>query len=389
MRVLMVSDVYFPRINGVSSSIETFKNTLNDCDIDVKIVVPRYGDEVEESDVIRVKSRYLPFDPEDRKLSWRKMRSAVREHARNSDLIHIHTPFIAHYVGLRAGRELNLPVLATYHTLFAEYLQHYIPFVPHRYLEFLARRFSRRQCNALDAVVVPSTAMLEQLKEYGIRAPMHVLPTGIPLEQFAQGNREAFRRKLGISDERPTGLFVGRIAHEKNIGFLLRMWALALRKNPDILLLLAGDGPAMSDLKKEAQQLGIEHSVRFLGYLDRKTELLDCYAAADVFVFASLTETQGMVLPEAMAGGLPVIALAKLGTRDILEAGKGCIAPPPEEEAFSEEVLRFFSDPVLRARLQAEARETAQDWSDIASTRRLAEIYRAMAANRTNRTQPV
>jgi glycosyltransferase involved in cell wall biosynthesis len=379
MRVLMVSDVYFPRINGVSSSIETFKNTLHECDIDVKIIVPRYSDEAEETGVIRIKSGRLPFDPEDRRLSWRAMRKAAREYARESDLIHIHTPFIAHYAGLRAAREQQLPVLATYHTLFAEYLQHYLPLLPQRYLRFLAHRFSRRQCNALDAVLVPSGAMLEQLKQYGVCAPMHVLPTGIPLEQFARGNRQAFRHRLGISGERPVALFVGRVAHEKNIGFLLRMWALALQKNPEILLLLAGDGPAMPDLKEEARRLGIEHAVRFLGYLDRKTELLDCYAAADVFVFSSLTETQGMVLPEAMAAGLPVIALAMLGTLDLLEVGKGCIAPPHEEEAFAGEVLRFFSDPALRARLQAEALEAAQDWSDTASTRRLAEIYRATA----------
>ncbi|MDR0735435.1 MAG: glycosyltransferase [Zoogloeaceae bacterium] len=382
MRVLMVSDVYFPRINGVSSSIETFKNTLEDCVIEVEIIVPRYGDEAEEEGVTRVQSRNLPFslDPEDRRLSWRRMKQVVLERARDCDLIHIHTPFIAHYAGLRAARKRHLPALATYHTLFAEYFQHYIPFLPRRYLGNLARRFSSRQCNALDGVVVPSTAMLEQLKEYGVRVPLHVLPTGIPLERFTRGDREVFRRQFDIDARRPVALFVGRVAHEKNIGFLLRMWALALRQNPDLLLLLAGDGPALPDLQEEARRLGIDHAVRFLGYLDRNGSLLDCYAAADVFVFSSLTETQGMVLPEAMAAGLPVIALAKLGTRDILEAGKACIAPPTEEKAFADAVLRFFADAALRERLQAEAPETARDWSDVASTRRLAEIYRGMVA---------
>lgn len=380
MRVLMVSDVYFPRINGVSASIETFRKTLQASDIEVDIVVPRYGDELEEDGVTRVKGKQIPFvsDAEDRRLSWRKMKRTVLERARDCDLIHIHTPFIAHYAGIRAARRLNLPVLATYHTLFAEYLQHYVPLLPHRYLSRLARSFSRRQCNALDAVVVPSTAMLEQLTAYGVRVPMHILPTGIPLDKFARGNRATFRQKQGIAETRPTALFVGRVAHEKNIGFLLRVWAQALQQNPDLLLLVAGDGPALPDLKKEAEQLGIAHAVKFLGYLDRNGELLDCYAAADVFVFASLTETQGMVLPEAMAAGLPVIALAKLGTRDILEAGKGCIAPPEDEAAFTGAVLRFFSDAELRARLQAEAPETARDWSDVASSKRMAELYRSL-----------
>ena len=382
MRVLMVSDVYFPRINGVSSSIETFKNTLEDCGVQVEIVVPRYGDEPEQEGVTRVKSRNLPFsiDPEDRRLSWRQMRGTVRDLAQKCDLIHIHTPFIAHYVGLRAAREHRLPVLATYHTLFVDILKHYVPFLPSRSVGYVARAFSRRQCNALDAVIVPSRAMLEQLKEYGVRVPMHVLPTGISLEHFSRGDREAFRRQYGIAAQRPVALFVGRVAHEKNIGFLLRMWAIALRQNPDLLLLVAGDGPALPDLKEGARKLGIEQSVRFLGYLDRQGALLDCYAAADVFVFSSATETQGMVLPEAMAAGLPVIALPILGTRDILEAGKACIAPPADEGAFAEAVLRFFSDPDLRGRLQGETQGAAEGWTDIASTRRLAEIYRSMLA---------
>jgi glycosyltransferase involved in cell wall biosynthesis len=382
MRVLMVSDVYFPRINGVSSSIETFKNTLMDCGIEVEIIVPRYGDEPEQAGITRVKSRNLPFsiDPEDRRLSWRQMRRAVRERAQHCDLIHIHTPFIAHYVGVRTAREFGLPVLATYHTLFAEFLQHYIPFLPNRYLRYVARKYSRRQCNAMNAVIVPSTAMLEELKAYGVRVPMHVLPTGISLERFARGNRDAFRSQHGIGAQRPVGLFVGRVAHEKNIGFLLRAWEIALKQNPDLLLLVAGDGPALPELKTEASKLGIGQSVRFLGYLDRKGALLDCYAAADVFVFSSPTETQGMVLPEAMAAGLPVIALSIMGTRDILEGGKACIAPPADESAFADAVLRFFSDSKLRERLQTEAPDVARDWSDVASTRRLAEIYRALAA---------
>lgn len=383
MRVLMVSDVYFPRINGVSTSIETFRKTLQSCGIEVEIVAPRYGDEPEESGVTRVKSRRIPFslDVEDKWLSWRKMKSAALERARECDLIHIHTPFVAHYAGIHAARLLRLPALATYHTLFVEYLQYYVPFLPRRHLSRIARSFSRRQCNALDAIVVPSAAMLEQLTAYGVQVPMHILPTGVPLEKFARGDRAAFRREHGIDEERPVALFVGRVAHEKNIGFLLRVWARALRQNPDLLLLAAGDGPALPDLKREAETLGIAHAVHFLGYLDRNAALLDCYAAADVFVFASLTETQGLVLPEAMAAGLPVIALSRLGTRDILEAGRGCLAPPEEEDAFAETVLRFFADAALRARLAAEAPETARDWSDVASSRRMAELYRALASS--------
>ncbi len=162
MRVLMVSDVYFPRINGVSTSIETFRRTLAGQGVEVRLVVPRYGDEADEEGVVRVAGRSLPGDPEDRLVGWQAMHRAVMEAARDCDLIHIQTPFIAHYAGLKAARSLGLPVVATYHTLFEEYLQHYARWLPAGWLRGQARAFSRRQCNALDAVVVPSTAMRER-----------------------------------------------------------------------------------------------------------------------------------------------------------------------------------------------------------------------------------
>jgi glycosyltransferase involved in cell wall biosynthesis len=376
MRVLMVSDVYFPRINGVSTSLETFRQALKPYGIETVLIVPRYGDEADEENIVRVKGSPVFIDPEDRKLSWKAMRHTVLEHARHCDLIHIHTPFIAHYAGLNAARKLRIPVVTTYHTLFEEYLQYYVPFLPQFCLSFIARKFSRYQCNAMNAIIVPSSAMLQQLTDYGVQTPMHILPTGIPLKRFTGGNRNSFRQRYGITDQRPVALFVGRIAHEKNIAFLLRAWAQAQIQNPDLLLLLAGNGPALPDLKAQAQSLGLDKSVIFLGYLDREQELPDCYAAADVFVFSSLTETQGLVLLEAMTASLPVIALSRLGTRDILDAGKGCLTPPENEAAFAEAILQIFSDASLRERLRAEAFEFACHWSDAACAKRLAELYR-------------
>ena len=191
-------------------------------------------------------------------------------------------------------------MVATYHTLFEEYLQHYAKLIPASWLRGQARGFSRRQCNALDAVVVPSTAMRERLDSYGVTSPLHVLPTGIPMVQFAGGDGARFRRQFGIAEARPMALFVGRVAHEKNIGFLLEALVHALKARPDTLLVIAGEGPAMADLKAQTVALGVEASVQFIGYLDRKQALPDCYAAADVFVFASRTETQGLV-PAAVA----------------------------------------------------------------------------------------
>ena len=381
MRVLMVSDVFLPRINGVSVSIDTFRGTLKSQGVEVTVVAPRYGNENDEEGIRRVDGRPLFGDPEDRLLSWKAMHRTVLDAARSCDAIHIQTPFVAHFAGLSAARTLRLPVLTTYHTFFEEYLHHYIPLLPARFLRFIARNFSRRQCNAMDAVIVPSSSMRHRLASYGVRAPLHVMPTGVPLKTFGKGRRDRFRLRRDIAEGRPVALFVGRVAHEKNIGFLLEAWAQARAHQPNLLLMVVGDGPALAALKEQAQTLGLSDSVVFLGYLDREEELPDCYAAADVFVFTSRTETQGLVLLEAMATGLPVIALSEMGTTDILGTGQGCLTPAADVEVFAQAILRFFSDAPLRERLRAEALSLAHNWSDEAWARRLAALYKELVSS--------
>ncbi|MBI2309000.1 MAG: glycosyltransferase [Rhodocyclales bacterium] len=386
MRVLMVSDVYFPRINGVSTSIETFRRRLAGAGVEVRLVVPRYGDEGDEPGIVRVGGRPVPGDAEDRLLRWREMHRAVAAAAADCDLIHIQTPFVAHYAGLAAARRLELPALATYHTLFEEYLQHYAPLVPAGWLRGAARLLSRRQCNALDGVVVPSSAMRERLQDYGVQAPLRVLPTGIPVERFAGGDGEAFRAAHGIPAERPLALYVGRVAHEKNIGFLIDAVQRALAAVPDLLLLIAGEGPARAELQRRVDALELKRSVRFLGYLDRTRGLPDCYAAADLFVFASRTETQGLVLIEAMAAGTPVLALSAMGTADILAPRKGCLVAPDDSQAFANALAHFFVHRQAWAHLGAEARAYAQTWSDEVMAELLASHYRTLRRDHRART---
>lgn len=385
MRVLMVSDVYFPRVNGVSTSIETFRRTLAGEGVEVRLVVPRYGDEPEAPGIVRVAGRPVPGDREDRLVGWRAMHAAVHAAAADCDAIHIQTPFVAHYAGLAAARRHGLPVLATYHTLFEEYVEHYAPWLPAGWLRRQARALSRRQCNGLDAVVVPSRAMRDRLLTYGVQRPLHVLPTGIPLGQFAAGDGAAFRAAHGIAPTRPVALFVGRVAHEKNIGFLFEALQHAHRLQPQILLVVAGEGPAMPELQARVAALGLTDSVRFIGYLDRRSALPACYAAADAFVFASRTETQGLVLLEAMAAGLPVVALSAMGTADILDDGRGCLTPPDDPQAFGEALGHLLAYPGAWGHLARSALDCARDWSDTAMAARLATLYRQLATAKNAR----
>ena len=377
LRVLMLSDVYFPRVNGVSTSIETFRRCLLTHAVETTVIAPRYGSEPDEDGIVRIPGRPVPRDPEDRIVSWRALRIAAQRLAPAHDLVHVQTPFLAHYAGVAAARKQGLPSVLTYHTLFEEYLQHYIPFAPGRGLRALARRVSRSQCEAVDAVIVPSSAMRDRLADYGVRSPMQVLPTGIPLARFDQRDDGAFRKRHDLPLFAPLGLFVGRVAHEKNIGFLLQVTRHLMRSHPDFILLIAGEGPARESLSREAKAAGIASNVRFIGYIDREHELPHCYAAADVFMFSSRTETQGLVLIEAMACGLPVVALAEMGTRDILNSNRGALTPAAEIETFAQAVASLIDNPERRRQLSAEAREYSLEWSDAAMAARLADLYRA------------
>jgi len=383
MHVLYVSDVYFPRINGVSTSIETFRGELSAIGHRVTLIAPHYQPvkEVvrEVQGIYRIPARAVPRDPEDRLMSYRGARQLAEElRPQGIALVHIHTPFVAHYAGLALARALGVPCVATYHTYFEEYLGHYLPFLPGAWVRAAARRFSRAQCNGLDAVVVPSAAMREVLVGYGVTRPLSVLPTGIPEAFFTPGDGERFRVEHGIPPERPMALFVGRVAFEKNVGFLLDAVALARRALPGLLLVVAGEGPALPNLREQARRLGLGDNVNFVGYLDRHNGLRDCYHAADAFVFASRTETQGLVLLEAMAQGVPVVGLAALGTREIIAPERGAVAAPDDVAGFARCLVEVLREPSRQAALALEAQEFARQWSAAGRARELADLYRSL-----------
>jgi glycosyltransferase involved in cell wall biosynthesis len=373
----MISDVYFPRVNGVSTSIATFRQELQQLGHQVCLIAPDYGTGDETGDdIIRIPSRYLVLDPEDRMLKSGKI-LALEEtlEKRKFDLIHIQTPFIAHRVGVRLARRLKLPVVETCHTYFEEYLYYYVPLMPRSYMQATARWLTRRQCNNVDAVIVPSRAMHDVLVRYGVTSSVSIIPTGIEIDEFRAGSGERFCRNYNIDPARPTLVHIGRVAHEKNIGFLLDVLAQVRRHIPEVLLIIAGEGPAGTALRRKVRDLGIQRNVRFVGYLPRGAELCDCYRAGDAFVFASATETQGLVILEAMALGVPVVSTAVMGTRDILGPARGALVATGTIADFTGKILLLLNDAALRERLGTAAREYAREWSAGIMAGRLAEFY--------------
>ncbi len=377
MRILMISDVYFPRINGVSTSIQTYRRELLARGHEVVLIAPAYDDYWEDdADVLRIPARQVFMDPEDRLMRSGFVHDLTGAlYSRNFDIVHIQTPFLAHYLGVRLAKRLGIPRVETYHTFFEEYLYHYIPFLPRQLLRYAARRLTCSQCNDVDAVVVPSTAMLEVLRGYGVRSQTEVIPTGLETDRFVPGDGATFRRKHGIADDRPTLVHIGRIAFEKNIDFLLHVLVIIRNTVPDVILVIAGEGPALSQLRALVERLGLADNVHFVGYLARDGELLDCYRAGDVFVFASRTETQGLVLLEAMAQGTPVVSTAVMGTKDVLRDGVGALIATEDADAFAAKVLHVLRDPLYRAQLAATAPEYAHSWSATRLSERMTAFY--------------
>ena len=396
MRALMLSDVYFPRVNGVSTSIQTFRADLRELGTEVTLVAPQYptaagedatghGDEF----LLRIPSRAVPLDPEDRAMSWSALqRWSATLRPEDVDVIHVQTPFIAHYLGRRLSRRLGAPIVETYHTYFEHYLHHYVPAMPAFMMRAIARRFTVSQCHDVQAVISPSRPMADALRAYGVRTPIEVLPTGLPAGCFATGNGARFREQQGIAQDRPMALFVGRVAHEKNIDFLVHMLPRLREKVPEVLLVIAGEGPAVEHIRKLVAELDLARSVHFVGYLDRATSLLDCYRAADAFVFASRTETQGLVLLEAMAQGTPVVSTAVMGTADVLAGVQGAVVVPEDIEAFASAVAGVMRDPARRQSLSAHAREDAARWSSRHMAQRLLDLYRRVVEEEDIKVEP-
>lgn len=386
MNILMLTDVYFPRVNGVSTSIRTHVRELAARGHSVTLVAPDYpgSDPREEEacacELIRLPSRAIFFDPEDRLIRGRPLRTTLDAlAARPWDVIHVHTPFQAHRLGTWLRRRTGTALVETYHTYFEQYVGHYLPWMPAVALRGLARTLSRRLCADTDHLIVPSAEMETVLRRYGIATPSTVIPTGIHLDEFSGGDGLRFRLAHGIAVDRPTLVTVSRLAREKNIAFLIEVVAALRPAFPDLLFVVAGEGPDDQRLRGLARARGLEHNVRFFGNLDRRSALLDCYRAGDVFVFASPTETQGLVLLEALALGVPVVSTAVMGTASVLAGAKGAVVAQETVPDFAAAVASLLRDPEQRRVLASAGPADAARWGAAALVERVEELYGALS----------
>ena len=380
MRIGIFTDTFTPQINGVTSILEELDRVLRRAGHDVYIFAPAYSraQRNENGRIFRFPALTAYFH-QDSRVVIPYDRRAFAAFSR-LDVVYSHTPASMGLLALRVARRYNLPHVHTYHTLFTEYL-HYLPRLI-RPTRRMAERISAAFCNRCDAITTPSHAMREELLKYGVQKPIYVLPFGVDTEPFERPLRTDVRAALGLAPDEFFLLYAGRLGTEKNLHFLLRAFLVLLDRWPGpqpIRLVLAGGGPHRPLFEQYTQELGLTERVLFTGFIPRP-ELVDYYRTADLFVFASKTETQGLVLMEAMAAGLPAVAVRAMGVTDIVFDGETGVLVPEDEKIFAHTVLSLLQDPQRRSQLRAGARRKAHEMSIQHSVAKLIEIFEGLTA---------
>ncbi|MBQ0011401.1 MAG: glycosyltransferase family 4 protein [Clostridiales bacterium] len=385
MNIAIITDTYFPDINGVTSSIYTLAIALRKKGHRVYV----FAASENNSPIIRRVSKHPPVFriPSIPMVLVRPYRTTMPVSFRTArilkrlkiDIIHTQTEFSMGFVGLSAGVACHLPVVHTYHTMLEDYT-HYIlnGKVTGIITPELAQKFSKVFCNKPTGLIVPTEKVKNSLQEYGVKKPIYVIPTGINLEPFRKENFDpdeiaALREKFGIRPDDKILLSLGRVAKEKSINRIIEQMPLIVKKMPEVRLLIVGDGPALPELRELAERRKVTDNVIFAGAAPY-SEIGKYYQLGDVFISCSTSETQGLTYYEAMAAGLPVIAKKDDAVSALFEDGVNARLFPKEDEIpnIVEEIL---SDPVVAARYSQNAANTVTTYSAETFANRVEEAY--------------
>lgn len=322
MNIVMLTNTYKPHVGGVARSVEGFARHYSMLGHNVLVVAPEFdGMPANESNVVRIPA-LQNFNGSD--FSVVLPLSGLLTDTLNAfkpDIVHAHHPFLLGMTALRIARYRNLPLVFTHHTLYEQYT-HYVPGDSPTLKQF-AIELATRYANLADTVFAPSESIAALLRQRGVHSPIVTVPTGVEPEHFAFGNGPRFRHERGIPEHAFVVGHVGRLATEKNLPFLAKAVAKFISSdksldNRPLHFLVVGTGPSEAEIRAVFSAAGLTSQLHIAGIL-RRQHLDDAYHAMDVFAFASKSETQGMVLTEAMAAGKPVVALDAPGAREVVE----------------------------------------------------------------------
>lgn len=390
MNICMMTNTYLPHVGGVARSVETFAQEYRRMGHHTWIVAPTFAkipgesqeEEEEEEHVIRIPA-IQNFNGSDFSVRLPLSVLFTRLTGSHADVVHAHHPFLLGDTALRYAANIHAPVIFTHHTLYEEYT-HYVPFDSPALKQFVIE-LSTHYANLCDGVIAPSQSIASLIQERGVEVPIRIIPTGIDLAQFGRGDKTRGRISCGIPEDAFVIGHVGRLAREKNLAYLSNAVAKVLKEESKAHFLVVGDGPYAPAIQDIFQSNGAGDRLHCPG---KKTgrELVDAYAAMDLFVFTSQSETQGMVIAEAMAAGLPVVALDASGVREVVaDQSNGTLLPAHTgENVFGDHVTRFLKDPSVRRKCSKEALATARRFSKERCATMAIEFYEEIL-NKTRR----
>jgi 1,2-diacylglycerol 3-alpha-glucosyltransferase len=381
MNIVFLTNTYLPHVGGVARSISSFAETYRSLGHKVLVIAPEFADMPEhEVDVIRVPA-IQNFNASDFSVAL-PIPSGLGDQIKGfgADIIHSHHPFLLGMTAVRLSRYLNLPLVFTHHTLYEQYT-HYVPGDSSPFKTFIIE-LATRYANLCDHVFAPSESIRDLIVSRGVTKPVTVIPTGVDTELFAAGDRKTGRATHNI----PAGAFVighlGRLAPEKNLQFLAEAVAAVLEKNPKVYFLLVGAGPSEQGIRDIFAAKGLTERLVMPGILQRQ-ELANALHAMDVFAFSSKSETQGMVLTEAMAAGLPVVGLDASGVREVVQDQvNGRLLMEENHEAFVAALQEMVEMSSYRLKkLVTGALTTAKKFSLQATARAALNTYKITAGD--------
>ncbi len=382
MKVALFTEVYRPIVNGVVTSVDSLAEQLRVLGHEVFTFAPHIPKGAESAGrVFRMPSLPLPARTEYRLTLPLVARRNKRRFLSQCDVIHSHSLFITGWMAsYYARRRFRVPLIYTYHTLLDSYA-HYSP-LGQRITSQLTRELTKTYANAADAVIVPTKAVAGELRKQGVSAPICVVPTGIDIDVFRRTDRTAglaVRDKYGIPKDAPLLLLVSRLAQEKNVRLAVEALQLLHQRLPEAHLLLVGSGPMRHQLVELVREAKLAKAVHFAGAVEH-AEIPSFYAAADVFVFPSVTETQGLVLAEAFAAGVPVVALDNPQTRDVFgEHLAGEIVA--DAAAMANAAWELMCNAQRRTLAVTHAKTAAAAFDARATAGRVLAIYEAVLSN--------
>ncbi len=374
MKIGIFTDTYFPQINGVVTSIQASMDYLTPKH-EVIVFCPNVKPKVRSTSTVwRFPSVVYPFQKEYRLVL--PFQSKLKQiEALKLDIIHIHTPFTMGNIGLKIAKKCGVPVVHTYHTYFEKYL-HYVPILPEKWVYTFAKKESQRFCNACDKIIVPSNEMKALLDSYNIRHELLTLPSGInpyqPSDKEIDSFKQAFMKLNALNC-----LFVGRVGLEKNIAFLIDAFYQICLQEPNVHLTIIGDGPERKSSEKKVLELGLSGNVTFTGYLD-KTDVFKAYHAADIMLFPSKTETQGLTAVEAMMCGTPVVGLNEMGIKNVVHHLKSGILTNENVGEYADAALSLIRDSNRRLDYANYSKEVGKTYSYLETGKMLESLYKDM-----------